>query len=116
VPTDAEWSVLINYLDPSAAGGDNFNTAGGKMKSTGLQYWVSPNQDATNESGFSGLPAGYRSLIGTFSTFGYYGIWWSSTGSGPSSSWNRDVDYADGSADRLSNSKGDGFSVRCLRD
>ena len=48
-PTDAEWTTLTDYL-----GGEE--VAGGKMKSAGTQYWIGPNTDATNESGFSGLP------------------------------------------------------------
>jgi hypothetical protein len=30
------------------------------MKETGLAHWKSPNEDATNSSGFTGLPGGYR--------------------------------------------------------
>ncbi|MFN5628176.1 MAG: fibrobacter succinogenes major paralogous domain-containing protein [Bacteroidota bacterium] len=66
VPSDAEWTTLINHIDTNAVGGSNNNTAGGKMKSTGTQYWPSPNTDATNESGFSGLPGGGRSSNGAF--------------------------------------------------
>jgi uncharacterized protein (TIGR02145 family) len=43
VPTDGEWAILENYL-----GGNS--VAGGKMKETGLEHWISPNKDATNES------------------------------------------------------------------
>lgn len=59
VPTDAEWTQLTDCL-----GGEP--VAGGKMKSTGTSLWQSPNTAATNESGFSGLPGGYRSGFGTF--------------------------------------------------
>jgi uncharacterized protein (TIGR02145 family) len=117
VPTDAEWSILINYLDPIADGGNNYpNIAGGKLKSTGLQYWLSPNQDATNESGFSGLPAGYRFYVGVFSYIGDYGIWWSSTESDAGSAWARGLYDDYGGAFRNYNDKDFGFSVRCLRD
>ncbi|MBM3401498.1 MAG: hypothetical protein FJY21_04145 [Bacteroidetes bacterium] len=51
IPTDMEWTILIDYL-----GGPD--VAGGKMKSTGSEYWKSPNREASNESGFSGLPGG----------------------------------------------------------
>jgi uncharacterized protein (TIGR02145 family) len=116
VPTDAEWSTLINYLDPNAAGGNNNNTAGGKMKSTGTQYWQSPNTDATNESGFSGLPGGNRSYYGAFFNIGNYGYWWSSTEYDTGSAWHRTLGYSSGNAYSSNYSKTDGFSVRCLRD
>ena len=118
VPTDEEWSILINYLDPNAAGGDNFNTAGGKMKTAGLQYWINPNQDAVNESGFSGLPGGalYSNVGAGFSTIGEYGHWWTSTGPGPNLAWIRFMIISNGNAYRTLNYKRYGFSVRCLRD
>jgi len=53
VPSDGEWTVLTDYLGGSSV-------AGGKMKEEGLDHWNSPNTGATNESGFTGLPAGYR--------------------------------------------------------
>jgi len=39
-------------------------SAGSKMKSIGSINWNSPNEDATNSSGFSGLPGGYREFFG----------------------------------------------------
>jgi uncharacterized protein (TIGR02145 family) len=94
VPSDAEWSTFINYLDPNANGGATTpNIAGGKMKSTGTQYWQSPNTDATNESGFSGLPGGYRFDDGTFDYIGNYGDWWSSTEGGTNNAWGRALNY-----------------------
>ena len=53
VPTDAEWTILENHL-----GG--ISVAGGKMKETGTEHWFAPNTDATNESGFTALPGGWR--------------------------------------------------------
>ncbi|NDC42012.1 MAG: hypothetical protein EBZ77_10760 [Chitinophagia bacterium] len=118
VPSDAEWSVLINYLDPNANGGNtNPNVAGGKMKSTGTQYWLSPNQDATNESGFSGLPGGARGNgVLPFVSIGEYGYWWSSTEDSTTNAWLRYLGYTNGNVGRITNDKGNGFSVRCLRD
>ncbi|MBM3920821.1 MAG: hypothetical protein FJ347_06290, partial [Sphingomonadales bacterium] len=67
VPSDAEWTILTDYL-----GSD----AGTKMKSkTG---W-NENGNGTNSSGFSGLPGGTRNYNGTFYTIGYDGYWWSSS-------------------------------------
>jgi uncharacterized protein (TIGR02145 family) len=108
VPTDAEWKVLTDYL-----GGES--VAGGKMKSTGTQYWQSPNQDATNESGFSGLPGGYRGEDGTFGNVGYAGHWWSSTDSS-GYAWYRYLGVGSGVVTRVYSNKREGFSVRCVRD
>ncbi|MBK7505887.1 MAG: fibrobacter succinogenes major paralogous domain-containing protein [Bacteroidetes bacterium] len=59
VPTDAEWETLITYL-----GGEDI--AGRKMKST--KGWETSGDEndssgfnGNNSSGFTGLPAGYRS-------------------------------------------------------
>lgn len=41
--------------------------------------WNSPNTGATNESGFSGLPGGFRRGTGTFDRHGNYAYWGSST-------------------------------------
>jgi uncharacterized protein (TIGR02145 family) len=108
-PTDAEWTALTDYLGGEAV-------AGGKMKTTGTQYWLSPNTDATNESGFSGLPGGYRSSSGDFSVVGLYGYWWSSSEGDASYAWTRDLDYSNGDAIQGSGNERYGFSVRCLRD
>jgi uncharacterized protein (TIGR02145 family) len=116
VPSDAEWNTLINYLDPNADGGNNINTAGGKMKSTGTQYWQSPNQNATNESGFSGLPGGLRDLIVPVLNIRFYGNWWSSTEDDADYAWYRYLGYDSGFVSRNSDEKRDGYSVRCLRD
>src|SRR5664280_630451 len=52
VSTDAEWTILVNFL-----GGDT--VALGKLKEAGTLHWKNPNT-ATNESGFTALPAGNR--------------------------------------------------------
>jgi len=110
VPTDAEWTTLTTFL-----GGES--VAGGKMKSTGTQYWISPNTSATNSSGLSGLPGGLRtSFVGTFGNVGYDGGWWSSTEGPTGNAWLRVLGYSNGDVGRGPNGKAYGFSVRCLRD
>lgn len=118
VPTDGEWTALINYLDPNANGGFNIpNLSGGKMKSTGSQFWMDPNQNATNESGFSGIQGGrlISGGSGAFSNFNV-GFWWTSTEGNAFNAWNRYIYYNSGSVQLGNYMKGDGFSVRCLRD
>jgi uncharacterized protein (TIGR02145 family) len=70
VPTQVEYDALDTYLSTSV---------GGKMKSTGTQYWLSPNTGATNESGFSALPGGLRKEDGTFEGIGQYADQWTRT-------------------------------------
>jgi uncharacterized protein (TIGR02145 family) len=72
VPTDAEWTTLTTFLGGPIV-------AGGAMKEVGLCHWISPNTDATDSSGFTGLPGGSRDHDGGFSYIGNYGNFWSST-------------------------------------
>ena len=110
VPTDAEWTVLTEYL-----GGASF--AGGKMKEVGTTNWNSPNTDATNTSLFSLLPGGGRNFYGYYGNIGSLGIWWSSTDYKTDNAWNRFLHNYGGNVDRdYSSNKKDGLSVRCLRD
>jgi uncharacterized protein (TIGR02145 family) len=109
VPTDAEWTTLTTCL-----GGEPI--AGGKMKETGTAHWTSPNINATNSSGFTGLPGGYRSGSIMFYSIGDYGYWWSSSESATTSAWYRNLNYFYGYVFSSNLNKSGGFSVRCLRD
>jgi uncharacterized protein (TIGR02145 family) len=71
LPTIDEFKQLDEAL-----GGKN--TAIGALKATGTEYWLSPNTDATNKSGFNALPGGWRSAKGKYGTLGKYGHWWAS--------------------------------------
>jgi len=113
VPSDAEWTTLIDYL-----GGET--VAGGKMKSTGTfeagtGLWFDPNLGATNISGFTALPAGYNSIEG-FNTIYDSGSWWTSTAFNATSAWYRSMKYIISSANRYNYYKNSGFSVRCIHD
>jgi len=109
VPSDDEWTVLTDYLGGSA---------GGKMKEEGLDHWNSPNEGATNESGFTALPAGYRnSNNGNYASMGDYGYFWSSSESVSGSAWYRRLNYYNSNVGRYGDGdKRFGFSIRCLRD
>jgi len=114
IPTDAEWTILTIYL-----GGDT--VAGGKMKSTGTieagtGLWYSPNTGATNKSGFSALPAGYRHGSGAFYESGYFTSWWSSSVDGDGDAWDRRLYNTDSDVVRIGDGQFIGVSVRCVRD
>lgn len=113
LPSDAEWTVLTNFL-----GGESI--AGGKMKEVGTAHWNSPNAGATNSSGFAALPGGNSSSGETFNFLGNLGYWWSSTEDSDTYSdiysWSRSLSFAYGQTYRISNSTTWGFSVRCIKD
>ena len=109
VPTNDEWITLTTYL-----GGES--VAGGKMKSVGTDYWNDPNTDATNESGFSVLPGGYRGSDGSFYYISYGAFFWSATENVNGLAWFRILNYYSGYVDRGSYNESVGASVRCLRD
>ena len=107
LPSDAEWTVLANYL-----GGEN--EAGSKMKAT--SSWDSPNTGATNESGFNALPGDSRSKDGLFYDIGKSAYFWSSTLVDSDNVWSRSLFYFSGSIIRGKSSRMLGFSIRCTKD
>jgi uncharacterized protein (TIGR02145 family) len=111
VPTDDEWTTLITYL-----GGQS--VAGGKLKEIGTTHWESPNTGATNGTGFTALPGGYRFRFGNryFHNVGHVGGWWSATESSTDTAWDRDIPRDGSGVNRDSYNKEYGFSVRCVRD
>jgi len=113
LPSADEWTELINYL-----GGND--VAGGKLKAK--KGWKDSNTSATNSSGFSALPGGYRNYGGVFGGASTEGYWWSSTecGSGAwafSGAWYFSMRYDNNVVNKYgSNHQQAGFSVRCMKD
>ncbi|MCB8964191.1 MAG: fibrobacter succinogenes major paralogous domain-containing protein [Bacteroidales bacterium] len=106
VPSDAEWTTLTNLVGNS----------GGKLKEAGYAHWISPNVGATNQTGFTALPGGYR-YNGIFSNIGSYGRWWSnSLDATPNYALARHLIYDSNNVTQYSAPKITGFSVRCLKD
>ncbi|TVQ69215.1 MAG: T9SS C-terminal target domain-containing protein [Balneolaceae bacterium] len=124
VPSDAEWKELEMYLGMTQEQADETSwrgtDEGGKLKSTRTQpashpRWAIPNTGATNESGFSALPAGIRSPHGDFFDIGFAADWWSSTRDA-FRAWYREVDFDYSDVRRSSRLHRGGLSVRCVRD
>ncbi len=110
LPSDEEWTQLIDYL-----GGEN--VAGGKLKETGTTHWYSPNIGATNETGFTALPGGYcRSRFGSFFHIGSNGFWWSSTDASYSTVQCLIMFHSNSRVERSFSNKSSGLSVRCIKD
>ena len=109
LPTDAEWTILTDYLGGSSV-------AGGKMKEAGTAHWYPPNTCATNSSGFTALPGGSRDYGGSFYTLSSTGSWWSSSEYDASNAWDWDMYYFYATVSWGRSNKSYGFSVRCLKD
>jgi len=107
LPSDAEWTTLTTYLGEDAVG---------KMKEAGTSHWTTPNTGATNSSGFTALPGGYRIYYGTIDYIGYDGYWWCSTQLNTFYAWGRHLYYSSSIVCRDFYQKENGFSVRCVRD
>ena len=107
-PSYNEWTTLAGYL-----GGES--VAGGKLKETGTTHWISPNTGATNESGFTALPGGYRYTNG-FYDVGGTGWWWTSDPNISDDTDNLIMYYNESYVGIPFNKKYSGFSVRCLKD
>ena len=109
VPTDKELIKLIKFL-----GGKTI--AGGKMKEVGISNWLNPNFGATNASGFTALPGGYRRK--PFNLIGVWGKWWSSTEVEKLSSnaWNITINSQNEYLGLDKDDKMHGFSVRLIKD
>jgi uncharacterized protein (TIGR02145 family) len=112
VPSDAEWSVLENYLGGSGV-------AGGEMKEIGTTHWLTPNAGAINSSGFTALPGGENSgLVNGYTGINQQGFWWSSSlySSGAAALYVQ-VFYSDGQCYfHSSQYQNYGMSIRCIKD
>jgi uncharacterized protein (TIGR02145 family) len=105
---EAEFNTLVNYL-----GGANLS--GGKMKETGTSHWNSPNTGATNISGFTALPGGFRDYNGgAFTGIGQGGNWWISTNSTLHFYLGYNINNV--GVDGGVNGRNYGFSVRLIKD
>jgi uncharacterized protein (TIGR02145 family) len=109
VPADQEWTILTNNLGGEIG-------VGGKMKSQGLEYWTSPNTGASNESGFTTLPSGFRNHDGLFTSIGYGNFFWSTTEYNNTNAWYLGLSSANFYVYRYYRFKKIGASIRCLKD
>lgn len=109
LPSEEEIMELMNFL-----GGDT--SGAGKLKEAGLSRWLAPNLGATNESGFTALPGGYRLDKGTYHTAASNGYWWSANRSYEMYAWSPRLytGFADVKRERYYENYG--FSVRCIKD
>jgi uncharacterized protein (TIGR02145 family) len=117
VPYDEDWKQLEMCLGISQSEVDQLGwrgtDVGSKMKKAETELWGS---DATNESGFSALPAGYRTSTGAFDNMDLSAYFWSCSLDYWGNAWYRTLNYFDSGVGRLGDDRHFGFSVRCVKD
>jgi uncharacterized protein (TIGR02145 family) len=111
LPSDAEWTILNDYVDANN-GSDGI---GNSLKAT-TGWNVYSGVTATDQFGFSALPVGGRFGAGDFFDLGNAGLWWSASESSSTSAYHRVLYFLMGAFRQGSYSESDGFSVRCLED
>jgi uncharacterized protein (TIGR02145 family) len=145
IPTNEEWTTLEYYLG-NDAGNKMKSTSGwpsyiarGSKTCPNCKDWIAeyrkkvpchtckdtrtvpaPNKtisgNGTNSSGFSGFPAGFRNIYGSFYFIGYLGYWWSASEYDSYVAWYHLSGRNYGRVDRSEDDRAIGCSVRCLRD
>lgn len=118
VPSQAEYCQMETFLDASVSciGGWVGTDAGGKMKETGTSHWLSPNTGATNSSGFTALPGGYKVSGGGFANLLDHALFWSATESTVWNAWGLDLFSNYATAGQGIYTKPCGYSGRCVKD
>ncbi len=109
VPSDAEWTVLTTFLGYE-------DIAGGKMKETGTTHWKATNTGATNSSGFTGLPGGYRDYNGHYNDLADRAVFWSTSDANTGDAWLRELHYSFNYVNRFDWYQVHGYSVRCIKN
>lgn len=115
VPTNTEWSDLLDYV-----GG--ISTAGGRLRGTRTEpdahpRWNSPVLGAYDVYGFSAYPGGgLADWDGAIIETGFAGYWWSSSVADVLNSFFAVTYYTHESMSVSYAKKWYGFSVRCIKD
>lgn len=109
VPTQSDWLQLEANL-----GGELLS--GGKMKSTGFDHWASPNESASNESGFSVLPSGVVSSSATSLFLNESAYFWSSTPINVAVASGYFLSYYAGQSYQIESPRNEGYAIRCIQD
>ena len=107
IPSENEWTTLTDFL-----GGEK--VAGGKLKEPGVKHWEMPNKGSKTDSGFKGLPGGWRNFRGDFLDINGIGCFWILSES--QSALFRCLFYDVGRVENGNAGMTVGSSVRCIKD
>jgi uncharacterized protein (TIGR02145 family) len=125
VSTDADWTILKDFLKNNSFGFEGIGDVLGK--SIASKYsWTESNHYAAvgnhpeinNNSSFNAYPSGMRDYRGYFgNTVGTDAIWWAPDNSiNPNPLWDYGLEYYSSDIFKGSDYSQSGFSVRCVKD
>jgi uncharacterized protein (TIGR02145 family) len=119
IPTDEDWTTLVNYV----ATDNDTKSSVSKALSSSTNWKSLSGEDAfghdltsINTSGFSALPGGSRGFDGIFYLVGNYGYWWSTLEHSSDFAYDRCLSYYYYYLHKEYGSKNCGFSVRLIKD
>jgi len=113
VATNDDWAAFMDHVN----GGWPYG--GGALKETGTKNWRSPNEGANNETGFTALPGGWRTISDGFVFMGISGDWWCISATNEKSAGEIMLNYKSPNIYYLfvsEKKKKTGLSVRCVKD
>ncbi len=123
VPTDAEWTILTDYLynNGYAYQGTGFEIAKAIAATSGWNPSatagaVGNNPSSNDSTHFSALPGGSRSEYGTYSNLLSSAYWWSNTTDDGFHAWARIMQSNSAYVTKNPVTKEVGASVRCICD
>jgi uncharacterized protein (TIGR02145 family) len=127
VPSDSEWTILVDYLISNGYNYDGTTSENkvSKSLSSSTGWGTSTFEGAVgnndypssqNKTGFSAMPGGYRDLDGWFLSKYITSNWWSSSETLHGAVWYLKISCVSSGTNRLNSYNETGFSVRCIKD
>ena len=138
VPSDAEWTILTDFLIKNGYDyGNGFQGMDIAKSLASTAGWVADDtpgsvgtdQAGNNRTGFTAVPGGARLEDGNFYDLGHVGDWWSTTENGPAfmqgltgnivntpGGLQRTIYHDYCYVNSYNNNKKYGMSIRCLKD
>jgi uncharacterized protein (TIGR02145 family) len=116
IPNNADWNVLMKFVNPNCSDNSSCAGAGTKLKAReGWDYY--PGVSGTDSYGFSALPGGGDSSFGNLGNVGIGGLWLSASEYVSTHAYYRLMSYNIEDAGYSNHDAKDCMiSVRCLQD
>lgn len=116
IPSNLEWDRMSKFVDATVDTtiiGSTGTTISSALKEVGTLHWLT-NTGATNSTGFTALPGGYRATSGTFSNLNAHAQFWTASEYDSLNAWRRYI--SSNTFNRNYYFKTYGFSVRVIKD